>query len=480
MKQKRKRLFMVIIGVILVAEIVVLITLFAGKGVIESITIEAGSALPLAEAFLKESTDEAAYITDISSIPQNVPGTYDVEIKVGKRDCKSVLEIVDTTAPTGIVQGIDLIESETIKPEQFFISIEDVTKVTVAYKKTPDFSKTNAQPVTLVLTDTSGNKAEYETSLRISKVLESLKVEADSKELPLAEFLKPGLKAGNITLAGNSPSLIAVGRFPVQINVDGITYDSAVEVVDTVPPQIFGMKKTTAYIGQPVSYKRGVYAQDNKDGKVEIAVDSSQVNLKVEGEYPVYYSAVDSSGNQVTEEISITVKKQSVTEAELEKLADEVLAEITTEDMTKVEKAWKIYKYVNLRLTYTGFSDKTDWMYEAHNGITKGVGDCFTYYSMSNLLLNRIGIETLSVERASRGSETHHYWHMVNYGEGWYHFDACIHIPKLVSFMLTTEELDAFSKRAGKDNYYYRYDRENYPETEAKPSEEIMAQRAKN
>ena len=37
---------------------------------------------------------------------------------------------------------------------------------------------------------------------------------------------------------------------------------------------------------------------------------------------------------------------------ELEKLADEVLAQITTEDMTLREKAWEIY-HVNTHLTYT-------------------------------------------------------------------------------------------------------------------------------
>ena len=198
---------------------------------------------------------------------------------------------------------------------------------------------------------------------------------------------------------------------------------------------------------------------------MSISVDSSQVNLKVEGEYTAIYSATDSSGNTTSEEVIITVKEQSVSMEDLEKLADEVLAEITTEDMTLREKAWEIYVYVNERLTYTGFSDKTDWMKEAYSGIVNGVGDCFTYYSMSQLLLDRIGIETLSIERASKPGETKHYWHLVNYGEGWYHFDACIHRPPLVSFMLTDEELEAYSRRH-RDSYYYRYDKEKYPATE--------------
>ena len=74
----------------------------------------------------------------------------------------------------------------------------------------------------------------------------------------------------------------------------------------------------------------------------------------------------------------------------------------------------------------------------------------------------------MRVERMTKPGENKHYWHLVNYGEGWYHFDACIHIPKLVSFMLTDAEMDAFSARVGKDNYYYRFDKSNYPRTPEK------------
>lgn len=480
MKRRPKRRYLKFIGIFLVVEIIILIIMFGGNGVVESITIEAGGELPSAIDFLNKPNAEAVYITDISLLSASVPGQYDIEIKVGLRKYKSVLEVVDTTPPKGSVKKLERNEPEEIKPEDFVTSIEDVTDVTVTYKNPPDFTQVNTQPVTLVLTDTSGNTTEYETSVRISKILESIQVEKGTEEIDMTSFLKPEVHADNLSLVEDSLQFDRVGSFPVQVNVDGILYDSVIEVVDRVPPQIYGAKKTTVYIGQPVSYKKGVYAEDDEDGEVSISVDSSQVNLKVEGEYPLYYTAVDSSGNETTVEVTVTVKQQSVTKEELEKLADEVLAEITTEDMTILEKSWAIYKYINTHLTYVGSSDKTDWMKEAHRGITRAVGDCFTYYSMSELLLNRIGIQTLSVERASMGEETNHYWHMVNYGQGWYHFDACIHIPKLVSFMLTTEELDAFSRRAGPNNYYYRYDRENYPVSEAKPTEEILALRAKN
>lgn len=510
--------------------------------IVDLISVEAGTSLPEADFFYNGTADSVSYVTDISAIPLNVPGIYDVEINVDGRVYKSKVEVKDTIAPTGVVKALDLYEGETAEPEEFFESISDATDVTVAFKFEPDFSRRNLQTVSLILTDTSGNTSEYETTLWISKLKEKVQVEASLELLDIEKFIKPNVKARNISLIDGPTSLTKVGKYPVQINIDGEIYESTVEIIDTIPPQgtaepqtawvgdviepesfiseindntsvtvrykeepdfnfegeqivslvladeggnetviqtklvtvkdteppkIYGTKKATAYIGIPFSYKKDVYAEDNRDGEVPITVDASQVNLKVEGEYTAIYSAADSSGNITTEEVTITVKKQTVTMEELERLADEVLAQITTENMTLREKAWEIYKYVNTHITYTGYSDKTDWMKEAYNGITKGVGDCFTYYSMSHLLLNRIGIQTLSVERLTKPGEAKHYWHMVNYGEGWYHFDACIHKPPLVSFMLTDDELDAYSRRH-KDNYYYRYDRENYPATPKK------------
>lgn len=527
---------------IIIAASVFMVNYVKKSRVAGKITVEAGTHMPDASFFYNGKAKSVTYVTDISTIPMNVPGIYDIEINVDGRVYKSKVEIKDTIAPTGVVKTVDLNEGETVTAEEFFESISDATDVIVTFKKEPDFYKRNSQVVSLILTDTSGNTSEYETTLWISKLKESVQVEATLELLDARKFLKPDVKAEKLTLISGPTSLNKVGKYPVQISVDGEIYESTVEVIDTIPPKgkaepqtawvgdevdpesfiteindittvsvrykekpdfnvegeqtvnlvltdeggnetviqttliarkdteppkIYGVKKATAYIGIPFSYKKDVYAEDNRDGEVPFTVDSSNVNLKVEGEYIAIYSATDKSGNTTTEEVTITVKKQTVTMEELERLADEVLAKITTEDMTLREKAWEIYKYVNTHLTYTGFSDKTDWMKEAYNGIVNGVGDCFTYYSMSQLLLNRIGIQTLSVERLTKPGESRHYWHLVNYGEGWYHFDACIHKPPFVSFMVTDDELEAYSRRH-KDSYYYRYDKSKYPATPKK------------
>jgi hypothetical protein len=539
-KNNRIYRFYIIVCILLTLLILLFANAFKYNAINKRIVMEAGTELPKANAFLKDQTKQAEYITDTSTIDVNKPGKYDIKIESNGKTYKVKLEIKDTVAPTAEIKNVDLYESRVIEAQEFIKGINDATNVTVAYKASPDFSKIGTQDVTLVLEDNAGNKSEYQAKLRISKTKETVKVDILNREYTVESFLKEKKDLAGASIIEPISVPEKLGTYPAKIKIDDIIYDSNIVVTDltppkgdpvnqqtwqndqidasqfvtnikdltnvtarfkeqpdftlvgeqtvkiiladeanneteleakltvvqdTEPPAIYGVKDNTIYINNPVSFKKGVYVYDNRDGEISVSVDSSKVNQKVAGEYPVIYTATDSSGNTSKKEAIYTVKEMRVTMEQLEALADQVLAEITTPDMTLREKAWEIYQYENTLLTYTGYSDKTDWMFEAYNGLTNKVGDCFTYFSMSELLLNRIGMQTMRVERLTKPGEARHYWHLVNYGEGWYHFDACIHIPKLVSFMLTDAEMDAFSARVGKDNYYYRFDKENYPRT---------------
>ena len=372
----------------------------------ENVKVDISNRVYTVESFLKEKGDlSRASIIEPLSVPEKM-GTYPAKIKIDEVTYDSNILVTDLTAPKADSVDQQIWQNDKIEASEFVTNINDITSVTARFKEAPDFSLVGEQTVIIILADEANNEAELEAKLAV--------------------------------------------------------------IQDTEAPAIYGVKNNTIYINNPVSFKKDVYVYDNRDGEISVSVDSSQLNQKQVGSYMIIYSATDSSGNTSIKEAIYTVKDMKVTMEQLETLADEVLAKITTPEMTLREKAWEIYEYENKLLTYTGISDKTDWMFEAYNGLTNKVGDCFTYFSMSELLLNRIGMETMRVERLSKPGEAKHYWHLVNYGEGWYHFDACIHIPKLVSFMLTDAEMDAFSARVGKDNYYYRFDKANYPRTPEK------------
>jgi formate hydrogenlyase subunit 6/NADH:ubiquinone oxidoreductase subunit I len=146
-----------------------------------------------------------------------------------------------------------------------------------------------------------------------------------------------------------------------------------------------------------------------------------------------------------------------------EMTVDQVLAEITTPDMSIGEKAYEIYKYTKRHIAYTGTYDKTDWRYEAYRGITKAQGDCFTYYATAKCLLERIGAQTMCVERYGGNRTTHHYWLLVDLGSGWYHFDAVRRTEDIECFMRT----DASLMADGPHFWSFNYDL--YPSTPTTP-----------
>jgi transglutaminase-like putative cysteine protease len=261
----------------------------------------------------------------------------------------------------------------------------DFTEITYTFAAEPDWTKPGTQSVDVVLTDAAGNAATITSTL---------------------------------TLAA-----------------------------DTEAPEIFGTKDRYCYIGKPVAYFDGVFAEDNCDetDAITLDVDKSQVNMYEAGTYTVTYTATDTSGNSVSRSCKFKFVEETVTEDQINELADEVLSEIITDDMSMGKKAYAIYEYVFDRIRYTNSSDKTNWQAEAYRGLTEGRGDCFTYFSTAKCLLQRAGIPTMDVERHGGNRPTRHYWLLVNVGTGWYHFDAINVAPgKVKCFMKTNAEVWAW------------------------------------
>lgn len=129
---------------------------------------------------------------------------------------------------------------------------------------------------------------------------------------------------------------------------------------------------------------------------MEVTVDRSRIDIKTPGEYEVTYTARDRAGNETSMTAIITLSPVKITEEQLDAAADAVLADLVNDRMTLAEKTWEIYKYVNTHVRYWDSSDKNDWRAEAYRGITEGWGDCFTYFSVSQILLTKIGAEILA------------------------------------------------------------------------------------
>lgn len=233
---------------------------------------------------------------------------------------------------------------------------------------------------------------------------------------------------------------------------------------DHEAPVISGVVPLEMFIGDTVSYKSGITVTDNRDDKVKLQVDNSEVDTDKEGTYVVRYSATDKAGNTATKETTLTVKAKPqdyVEPDEVYALADKVLDEITTKDMNVKEKARAIYDWTKTNISYVDTSDKSSWTNGAEQGFNQRSGDCFVYYSVAKALLTRAEISNIDVVKSDT-SHSRHYWSLANCGDGWYHFDATPRKGGGEFFMLTDAQLEEYS--VANDNSHI-FDTSLYPST---------------
>ena len=104
-------------------------------------------------------------------------------------------------------------------------------------------------------------------------------------------------------------------------------------------------------------------------------------------------------------------------------LADEVLAQIITENMGGYDKLLAIYNWIQNNVYFIEHSDKDSWLKAAYEGFTEHKGDCYVFACTAKALLTRAGIPNRDINKIPTTYQ--HFWNLVDIGEGWYHFDSC-------------------------------------------------------
>lgn len=237
---------------------------------------------------------------------------------------------------------------------------------------------------------------------------------------------------------------------------------------DRTPPVIYGATDRTLCVGSTIAYRMGVLVTDDTDASPKLSVDSSGVDLSKPGTYPLVYTATDGAGNVATCEVTVTVYEKLYYFVEEEVIwakADEIIAEIITEDMTQEEQVWAIYHWIRENYSFNGWADKIDWKQNAYEMIRTGKSDCYGFFALSKLLFERLGIPNVDVERVRTPEhEGNHYWSVVSVdgGKTWYHYDSTPFLTPDVMCLVTDAVLDDFSARHW--NCYNR-DKSTYPAT---------------
>ena len=440
----------------------------------------------------------------------------------------SILQVRDTQAPAASGRVLVLQPGEPAAPEEFLVDILDETDLTFSFVTAPDPERNDLQDILIRATDAGGNAVDVAAQVLFSNVApvtvevknglltpEDIGVSGSTVEEFPAD--QPGTytvrvqgedgleQYALVTLTDTTaPALSPVdGTFYTKhplspealvdaVDVETVSlafltepdWESAEEqtfqvkavdaagnetvaafsltlLTDETAPNLYGVLDRICYVGEPVLYLQEAYAEDDVDGRVEMTVDS-QVILSRTGRYAVTYSATDQSGNTASKTCTYTMVKATVSEKRLDSLTTAVLKRIIKPDMVTAEKLKAVFNYVYKQVRYTGSSDKTDWRKEAVRGLTDGKGDCFTYYAVARALLEKLEIPYMSVTRL--GGATRHYWLLVNFGTGWYHFD-CLKNSFLPykCFMWTNQQLKVMPK------YFWRFAEEDYPPIATEP-----------
>lgn len=328
-------------------------------------------------------------------------GVFPLVLTKGKERLLVGLEVEDTVAPTASAVETVCYLGYPRRAEEFVTGVKDRQEVTVSFAEEPDWESPGARSVTIRLTDASGNRSE----IPVPTVFEK----------------------------------------------------------DSTPPVLKVEIPLNYYVGDTVAYMKRVSAVDDLDPNCTISVEKSRVRQREAGVYPVTYTAVDRDGNESRVTVELNFFEPAVSDEELDELAQGVLDEILTEDMSVAEQARAVYRYVFCHVRYSGHTEEKDWKGEAYKGLTDCYGDCYTFFSVSYLLLSKLDCEVLPVERID--GKTTHYWCLVNLGTGWYHFDTTPNKLGIQCFMLNNKEL--FSTAAG--SYFWKYDMEAFPEVADEP-----------
>lgn len=374
------------------------------KKIKELVFVELGAGMPEAEAFLLEEGIQISYITDISSINSMQEGSYEIYLLVDNKEEISTLQIKDTTSPTLVLQASETWLNKPLSADVFVdfnASGDNSDAFTASFETEPDWAQEGEQQISVIATDTAGNKTKEITTV----------------------YIKKDVKA----------PVVSVTDIDVKV-------------------------------GGTVSYKKAVSYYDDIDTKEEmkLSIERSFVNLKETGTYEVTYTVTDCSGNSTSVVGKINVLKESPKwedEDAIHEKAQGILDSILEEGMTDREKAKAIYRWIKSHVGYIDHSEKGNYMRGAYEGLFKRQGDCFVYAATAKELLTMAEIPNIDIVKSTTNPS--HYWNLVYIEDGWYHFDSTPRYDKSEFFLLTDAELEAYSS-AHRNTHIF--DRSLYPE----------------
>ena len=314
----------------------------------------------------------------------------------------------------------------------------------------------------------SGNGTQAQIEQYGLDILPMVQVEAGVASLePEQFFAQYGGQELSIGKQLTAEELACCGKiYQIPVKYQGYDLEIEVEIVDTTAPVISMVSGILVKVGDTVAYKKAVEYSDNSSNALTLSIDNSAVDLQTPGEYSVSYTVTDAGGNTATIEVPLTVvEATSHTEEDVRDLALAVVEAVVDENVSKYDNAKELFQWVHSNIRYQhAAGDRSSVWAGAYEGLHDGAGDCYAFYATYSVLLTYAGIDNLCVARVSDSS--HHWWNLVNTGEGWYHCDASPRRngDRYFCFMQTDAQVEAYTRAYPEKPDYYTFDASLLPE----------------
>lgn len=311
-------------------------------------TYEAGTAIDFSAAIdsvldNSGSIDASDVVID-SNVNASLPGTYTVTFTVtdaaGNETVQTLtIHIVDTTAPTLTLVGttdVDVNFGDSLDLEDFITAVADnsstLTKSDVTIEGTVNTNVVGTYVLTFTVVDSQNNKTEKSLTVHVKDI--------GGPTITLNEDVDTDIEVGNTAPTLRDLILSVTDNVDV-VSVDDVEIDGTIDttklgsyeitfkvkdqsgnesiktltftVVDTTAPTLSGPSTYKYKINQtPVNLNSLVTSSDNYDeGEALTLTVNGTVDYTKAGTYTITYKLKDSSGNETTKVVDITISDLS-------------------------------------------------------------------------------------------------------------------------------------------------------------------------
>ena len=273
------------------------------------LTLELGAEKPQLADFLTDQANPkwAGFVTE--SLTTDVPGDQSVTLTHLWREETVTLTVEDTTAPEAIFRDVTLNLGEEPTPEMFVAEASDLTELTYSFAQALPEQRQDG-PVTVVVTDTSGNAVSQECRVTYEWLKTQYTLELGTYLQATDLLLDPSF--GEDLIDQETLELInngGVGEYPLEFQAAMKNYTCLVTVQDTTAPNVV-VQEVSVYRGGKVTLEQFVVSAMDLSGVREVRFAEPPSSREF-GNFPVKIEAEDIYGNVATVEATLRVVKDT-------------------------------------------------------------------------------------------------------------------------------------------------------------------------